>query len=99
MPIDVEWQNERGQCSVRYAGPLVDGRLPGRASPDSQCLRFIDEYGNTTFNTLQMPVLEQELSEVAGRGDDEITQQARCLLEFIRSQKDRIHHYPKFIGD
>jgi hypothetical protein len=50
MAIDVEWQDERGERVARYDGPPIDGRLPEHAPPESSCLRFIDPYGDTTFN-------------------------------------------------
>ena len=42
MPIDVEWQDERGGQRARYNGPPVTRLLVERAEPTSACLRFID---------------------------------------------------------
>ena len=97
MAIDVEWQDERGKQIARYNGPPVDGRLPECAPSSSVCLRFINPYGDTTFNEAQVAVLEQELAAIDA--PDEIAGQARSLLAFVREVQDRMHRYLKFIGD
>ncbi|HEV2296778.1 MAG TPA: hypothetical protein VGR35_23250 [Tepidisphaeraceae bacterium] len=97
MAIDVEWQDERGKRLSRYDGPPIDSRLPDSASPDSVCLRFIDPYGDTTFNQAQVAELEKELATVDGAGD--VAQQAKSLLSFVKQVHDRTHRYLKFIGD
>jgi hypothetical protein len=101
MAIDVEWQDERGERVARYDGPPIDGRLPEHAPPESSCLRFIDPYGDTTFNATQITALEEELASIkSGDGDDGgVARQAESLLAFIRRFDDRTHRYLKFIGD
>jgi hypothetical protein len=42
MPIDVEWQDERGGQRARYNGPPVTRLLVERAETTSACLRLID---------------------------------------------------------
>ena len=66
MAIDVEWQGENGEPILRYVGPPIDGRLGEAAPENSRCLRFLDAYGDTTFNSHQVPVLERELEWVIG---------------------------------
>ena len=97
MAIDVEWQDENGEQLSRYDGPLIDGRLPERAPAGSLCLRFVDPYGDTTFNAAQVAVLEEELALVAD--NDEVGEQAKSLLAFVKRHPDRVHRYLKFIGD
>jgi hypothetical protein len=97
MPIDVEWQDECGKRLARYDGPLIDG-LPERAPENSPCLRFIDPYGNTTFNASQVEVLEIELSGLIDRNSD-VSDQAASLLAFVKTVTNRTHRYLKFIGD
>jgi hypothetical protein len=97
MAIDVEWQDENGNALSRYDGPLIDGRLSERARAGSCCLRFIDPYGDTTFNAEQVAVLEEELASLAS--DGEVAEQARSLLSFLRRFRDCTHRYLKFIGD
>ena len=59
MAIDVEWQDERGACIRRYDGPAVETDFVQRAADDSRCLRFVDPYGDTTFNARQVEELER----------------------------------------
>ena len=102
MAIDVEWQDEQGKRLARYEGPPIDGRLPERAPASSSCLRFIDPYGDTTFNPAQVAALAEELASVSAGGDDdndEIFRQAQSLLAFVKGFEDRLHCYLKFIGD
>jgi hypothetical protein len=96
--IDVEWQDERGACLARYSGIAIDSRLAERAPPDSVCLRFVDAYGDTTFNPSQVARLEHELESLA-TGVDDVAEQARSLLSFVRQIQERTHRYLKFIGD
>jgi hypothetical protein len=98
MAIDVEWQDEQGRRLARYDGPPLDERLPGHAPEGSACLRFIDPYGDTTFNAAQVAVLEEELRSVCD-STGEAAGQARSLLQFVTQFKDRLHCYLKFIGD
>ena len=63
MGIDLHWEDETGEVleaiydPVNYLGFLL------AISPleKTTCLRFIDPYGNTVFNRLQIPDLVSEL--------------------------------------
>jgi hypothetical protein len=99
MPIDVEWQDEQGNWLARYDGPAIDRRLAGAATEPSGCLRFIDPYGDTTFNAAQVAVLEHELASLLASIDGATREQAAALLSFVRRLDDRTHRYLKFIGD
>src|SRR4051794_2553533 len=98
MPIDVEWQDESGRRLARHGGPPIDHRPPGSAPADSACLRFIDPYGDTTFNAAQVAILEQELAAIRST-HSELAGQADALMAFLKRVGDRTHRYLKFIGD
>jgi hypothetical protein len=98
MAIDVEWQDEDGEQLARYDGPAIDTRLFSRAAEGSPCLRFVDPYGDTVFNSAQVAALEQELASISTTGG-ELAAQASSLLEFVRMLEERTHCYLKFIGD
>lgn len=98
--IQVCWQDENGNPLLIYDGPDVDERLPSHATPGSRCLRFIDLYGDTTFNSEQVRVLAEELSELGlSRIDSEVVAQAQALFYFIKKMPHTTHRYLKFIGD
>ncbi len=98
MAIDVDWQDENGATLARYNGPQICMSLVGAAPIGARCLCFIDPYGDTTFNSAQVSVLETELASVA-TADGVASDQARGLLQFVHSRQDRPHMYLKFIGD
>jgi hypothetical protein len=97
MPIEVEWQDEAGQCVARYGGPDIGAWLIQHAPANGCCMRFIDVYGDTTFNAAQVEVLEAELRSLGTVTG--VAKQAGALLAFIQSCENRLHRYLKFIGD
>ena len=74
---------------------LLDGDLPA----NSCCLRFIDLYGDTTFNRLQLPVLASELTDAAAGASNSLRERVQALVAFIKAAGKEPHHYIKFIGD
>lgn len=64
------------------------------------CLRFIDEYGDTTFNQLQIPVLLQELRGAVLRCTNlEARAHGEKLAALVATAEGEMHTYVKFIGD
>lgn len=101
MPIDVEWQDETGAVLARYDGPSVDVALVERASADSCCLRFIDPWGDTTFNQHQIEILFTELRRLADDATEapHVRAQADAVAEFVGRARGEVHTYVKFSGD
>ncbi|MCL4191908.1 MAG: hypothetical protein KJZ87_09185 [Thermoguttaceae bacterium] len=98
MPINVAWQDERGKVLERWPGSIW-GDLLQRAPASTVCLRFVDPYGDAVFNRYQVPVLVQELEELAGRVDGEDREAIQSLLGFLTAPRDWVHAYVRFIGD
>jgi hypothetical protein len=67
MGVDARIQTEQGECLATLGDPhMCMNRLLSFAIVDSTvCLRFIDPYGDTLFNRLQIPVLQNELLALA----------------------------------
>ena len=65
MGIDVRLEDENGnEISVVFDTTLlVEKLLPPFEDEGSYCLRFIDPYGDTVFNSLQMPIFIKELEQ------------------------------------
>jgi len=66
MPIEARIEDERGfhVAELRDPRDLLNCVLSLRERvdrDDTKCVRFIDPYGNTVFNGLQLPVLIAEL--------------------------------------
>ena len=102
--INIEWVDENGKQLEEWA----DWRLPWDITlfrkheqfENTQCLRFIDQHGDTTFNRLQLPFLIEELDGLLNLAEDpDEIKGIRSLLEFVKKPEDRIHIYLKFWGD
>ena len=99
MAIDVEWQNELGETLARYDGPDLEASFVEAAPSSSVCLRFIDPWGDTTFNQQQLKSLISELEAVASGSAKSHRLVASALLRFVAQARDQVHTYVKFIGD
>jgi hypothetical protein len=100
MPMRIVLQDERGQVveAVEDATNLLASCLPD-ADSQSCCLKYIDVYGDTVFNRLQMNDLLEELEAVMSTAPAEV----RSLLDRVAGLARRVaaepHYYLKFVGD
>ncbi len=100
MAIDVAIVSEFGdEVEVLHDPSDLTSRLAASCDDEaSPCLRFIDPYGDTVFNLLQIPLLIQEISESLERITDvQLKQHAQAIIDL--ANKTDIHHYVKFIGE
>ena len=75
-------------------------RLRYRDHPHTACLRFIDPYGDATFNQLHLPVLLEELRVLQrSAGDAEAKLLLAALIRYVQKAKGQVHTYVRFIGD
>jgi hypothetical protein len=67
MSINAKLETRHEQCLIEVPDPLgsVNVLLSLANLEATVCLKFIDPYGDTVFNTLQLPVLILELEAVA----------------------------------
>ena len=96
----VLWQDENGVELASFLEPGYDTRLvDSRWVDGTTCLRFVDPYGDTVFNQLQLPVVIEELGAVAAAaGDPDLAASVHGLIEFLRGC-DEVHTYVKVVGD
>ena len=100
MPIRVELQDERGGTIGLYLGPHLDLGFVESASQETSCFRFIDPWGDTTFNQEQIPVLIAEFKAEALKTSDLASRiRLDALIDFVEGARDSMHTYVKFIGD
>jgi hypothetical protein len=98
LPLSVEIQDEHGLrmgeawWHPRSSALLIDEH------PGTCCLRFIDPYGDTTFNQSQLRVLIEELRNLRVT-ESEAIEVLESLLRFLQSALNQVHVYVKFIGD
>jgi len=101
--ISITWQDENGKVIETCSDLARRGWRHVPIDLDDEhtvCLRFIDDYGDTTFNQLQIPILMSELESILPNcEDDEARVSIEALIAFIRRAEGRTHTYIKFIGD
>ena len=101
MGIAIRLEDEHGNVLETLDWPnWLDHLLPAYEDESFQCLRFVDPYGDTVFNRVQMPTFISELERVQQQADSdrergrlvEVGRLAeRCLRE--------VHLYVRFFGD
>lgn len=102
MGLTVVLETERGEPieQVLDPGNLLHRLLPSHDDSSYQCVRFIDWYGDTVFNRLQM---EQFLAEWKRLYNAAECKEERELLLAIEKLAHRCqteaHLYLKFYGD
>jgi hypothetical protein len=91
MGIDLRIETERGECVAELGDPCnrVNWLLSLGTTDSTFCLQFIDRYGNTVFNSLQLPVLQSEFTSLRSR----LTEVN--LLEAKRVYLDHAAPWPK----
>ena len=102
MGIELVWEEENGTELARLSDPqsLLKGFLPSEPALEFVCLRFVDPYGDTIFNTLQLPILLQELRVRASSPlEPPVLEHLGKAISLVASAQGYIHTYVRFIGD
>jgi hypothetical protein len=102
MGINVQVETENGLMLEQYLDPegAVVRLVSSAPIESSTCLRFVDPYGNTTFNQLQLPELIREVEAIANDSKDPDSRKIAVeILRLAKSAASRVHTYIKFIGD
>ena len=102
MGIDALVETENGAQINQLPDPedLLERLLPESDNESSICLRFIDPYGDTTFNQGQIPILIKELkSAVQNTNDNLAKNHGKKLIALIENIENKVHTYIKFYGD
>jgi hypothetical protein len=102
MSIDLHWEDERGEMLGEVSDPhnLVVHLVAVADPKESRCLLFLDPYGDTTFNQIQIPVFEEEVRSLPSESLSEEAEGHRTkILEMVASARGRDHSYLKFYGD
>jgi hypothetical protein len=84
LGFDIRLEDERGKRLDEVGDPtnLLQRLLPSPKDQSFACLRFVDPYGDTTFNQAQMETLLAELERVRAMATRPEEQQ---LLDGIRT--------------
>jgi hypothetical protein len=98
--LTIELRTDRGEVLERIFDEGAIARLrPPLDDESSPCLRFVDPFGDTIFNSLQAEALSRELSsKIAGTGQDDRERILR-LIELADQCASRAHVYLWLMGD
>lgn len=103
MGIDLLWEEENGTELARLDDPqcLLKEFLPSEsAALEFACLRFVDPYGDTIFNSLQLPILLQELRALVSTPMEQpVAEHLGKAIALVANAQDHIHTYVRFVGD
>jgi hypothetical protein len=114
MPIRVELRTERGEVVRGLVDPgggmfdaaghfdrhlFGDARV-GVAGATFRLFQYVDPYGDTMFNALQMDDLLSDIEVARGRTSDELECRGLDRLRLIAETcRDSTHLYVWFVGD
>lgn len=97
--VGIRRETSNGEVLAQFDSEGLDLRLLKRAPPLGTCLRFVDPYGDTVFNQLQLAALASELSELRTSAPEvDLRSHIDRLLVFLAGSED-VHVYVRFIGD
>jgi hypothetical protein len=101
MGIDAFIESEDGEPRGEVPDPGdLTAKLASSLTADSRCVCFIDPYGDTTFNQLQIPVLIKELERAIDLSPDPLVKShGEALLALAHRANSEVHTYVKFYGD
>jgi len=101
VPITCKLEDERGEM-LDEANDQYDllHRLLARPDEASKAVRFIDWYGDTTFNKLQMePFIKEWKAFLDGAKSDDERGFLDAVLRMAKECREGVHLYLKFYGD
>lgn len=102
MGIDCRIEDAEGQ-ELKFLEDntnLVSKILPHFNDNTYSCLRFIDPYGDTTFNNQQLPTLIAEITRrLIEIKDQAVKAHAEKIINLAQEAKNGVHIYLKFYGD
>jgi hypothetical protein len=99
--VNVFWRDEQGTDLGQVLDPQMSfsSYVQSTGRSETNCLRFIDPYGNTVFNQSQIPVLIRELESRMATADPGMQQQISSVIRLLKKAERQIHTYAWFIGD
>jgi hypothetical protein len=106
--IRVELTDAAGRTieQIRDGGALRD-LIPAVSDERFACWRFVDPYGETVFNHLQLPILRREIALLRPSANPQRASAHRIdvdhILDLIEdlaaSRTGTLHRYLRFVGE
>lgn len=98
MPWTIILEDEKGNAKWTLPNSFDYEKLDAIDLENFKLLKYIDPFGDTTFNHLQMNDLINDFKKLQIELPDS-HQEIEKILELITECKKEIHHYIKFYGD
>ncbi len=98
MGWTIKLEDENGQAIRTLPNEFNYDELDNLDFDSYILLKYIDFYGDTTFNTLQLDDLQsdfEKLKNVVATQNESIEQ----ILDLIKESQAEVHTYIKFYGD
>lgn len=104
MTVRLEYESKKSTAALGQVFDLTDAivRLGHEAQGESplELLQFVDPYGHTVFNELQMPAVIRDLKRLLAKARTEQEREALLGVERLAMQNLAEHHlYMWFYGD
>lgn len=102
MGISIRLESGQGKVIDEIHDPndLTTELLADYSDDSSPCLRWIDPYGDTLFNQLQIPFLIQELElTIALVKSQPVKAHGQAIIELIKKAIESNQLYIRFYGD
>jgi hypothetical protein len=102
MGIDLRVESESGevQDEVLDDANLTEKLLPDRDDLTSPCLRFVDPFGDTLFNQLQIPFVVKELEKkLRTPTKAEVKAHCEAILKALKAASGEDRTYVRFSGE
>jgi hypothetical protein len=99
--VDCRLQDENGEVLEGFSDPsgAIAASIPPLSDEGSPCWRFIDPYGDTVFNRLQMGPFLLEVDALQRRAGSQHAAVLGKVEALARRCRDEVHLYLKFVGD
>ncbi|WP_432979935.1 hypothetical protein [Dactylosporangium sp. CA-233914] len=99
MGISARLTNYHGATVDTVTGHDINELVEAARERSYPMLGYIDAYGDTQFNVVQMQLLIPELESLESAGPEAVRATATALLELARKVPRRPHQYLLFLGD
>ncbi len=100
--LDMTWtvilEDEKGNAIKTLAREFILTESNILLNINSKILKYLDPYGDTTFNAIMIKDLIADLKELENRIPSE-KEQIRDILNLIAESENQVHTYIKFYGE
>jgi hypothetical protein len=94
------WRGYSSNPTVTINNGLLGQFIPEADVPNYCCIKYIDKWGNTIFNRLQMDDFIREIKIITEKSkDDKVKALVDHIINLSEKCKNEVHTYIKFIGD